>query len=333
MAGSQHSFPSNFVSATQNDMRSQFTQRGQLPGISSPSQQSVGISSPQPYNIGVNMQPPADSPIPPPQLQQTGPPTPQQLQLQIQQRQQQQASQQQDSQQSNQSTNIGPAHNPQQVVSQPPQSSVPQQPSLQSHQPVSVTPGNQNVNAPLHSVSQSVVSSTGITSNVAGAVPQQQPCPNPYDTASLCFMGQDTVQDIVTKVQDIFGNLKTLLPPTGTAVSASVSSEKRAKLHEYLRTIKNMFKRLRLIYEKCNDNSQLQGMEYMHIESLIPLKEEWDMKTSEERKTSEAYRLASEECKKLIDQVIMKNNQLKEIIDHLRRIVWEINTMLTMRKS
>lgn len=82
------------------------------------------------------MQPPADSPIPPPQLQQTGPPTPQQLQLQIQQRQQQQASQQQDSQQSNQSTNIGPAHNPQQVVSQPPQSSVPQQPSLQSHQPV-----------------------------------------------------------------------------------------------------------------------------------------------------------------------------------------------------
>lgn len=80
-----------------------------------------------------------------------------------------------------------------------------------------------------------------------------------------------------------------------------------------------------MIYERVNDSNQLPGTEYMHIEvhilckkfnryhfriiflllfilqSLIPLKEEWDVKTSEERKTSESYRLASEECKELID--------------------------------
>lgn len=79
-----------------------------------------------------------------------------------------------------------------------------------------------------------------------------------------------------------------------------MANEKKIKIFEQLRIIKMMFKRLRLIYEKCNENCQLQGMEYTHIESLIPLKEEWDMK-SEEKKTSEAYRLICEESKEVIE--------------------------------
>lgn len=84
------------------------------------------------------------------------------------------------------------------------------------------------------------------------------------------------------------------------AQGASLANEKKNKVQEQLRTLKLLFKRLRLIYEKCNENCQLQGMEYTHIESLIPLKEEWDMK-SEEKKTSEAYRLACEESKEIME--------------------------------
>lgn len=79
-----------------------------------------------------------------------------------------------------------------------------------------------------------------------------------------------------------------------------MASEKKTKVYDQLRMIKMMFKRLRLIYEKCNENCQLQGMEYTHIESLIPLKEEWDMK-SDEKKSSEAYRLACEESKEIME--------------------------------
>lgn len=104
------------------------------------------------------------------------------------------------------------------------------------------------------------------------------------------------------------------------------------KVQEQLRTIRVLFKRLRLIYEKCNENCQLQGMEYTHIESLIPFKDEPDPK-SDEKKTSEAYRSICEENKEIMEQVILKNRQLKEVIDHLRRIIWEINTMLAMRRS
>lgn len=87
---------------------------------------------------------------------------------------------------------------------------------------------------------------------------------------------------------------------SGTAQGANLANERKNKVQEQLRTLKLLFKRLRLIYEKCNENCQLQGMEYTHIESLIPLKEEWDMK-SDEKKTSEAYRLACEESKEIME--------------------------------
>lgn len=162
--------------------------------------------------------------------------------------------------------------------------------------------------------------------------PPQQQQNKEFNTASLCRFGQETVQDIVSRTLEVFQTLKILQPPNGTVPGANMANEKKAKVQEQLRTLKLLFKRLRLIYEKCNENCQLQGMEYTHIESLIPLKEEWDMK-SDEKKTSEAYRLACEESKEIMEQVVLKNRHLKEIIDHLRRIISEINTMLNMRRS
>lgn len=44
------------------------------------------------------------------------------------------------------------------------------------------------------------------------------------------------------------------------------SHDKKTKLQEQLKTIKLLFKRLRLIYDKCNENCQ--GMEYTHIEVI-----------------------------------------------------------------
>lgn len=81
-----------------------------------------------------------------------------------------------------------------------------------------------------------------------------------------------------------------------TPQGSTAATDKKLKVQDQLRMIRLLFRRLKLIYEKCNENCQLQGMEYTHIESLIPLKEEWDMK-SEEKKTSEAYRLACMESK------------------------------------
>lgn len=56
-------------------------------------------------------------------------------------------------------------------------------------------------------------------------------------------------------------------PPNGTAQGANSSNEKKAKVYEQLKTLRILFKRLRLIYEKCNENCQ--GMEYTHIEVFV----------------------------------------------------------------
>lgn len=72
-------------------------------------------------------------------------------------------------------------------------------------------------------------------------------------------------------------------------------------------------------------------MEYTHIESLIPLKDEPEHKT--ESTFSEEYKKHLQENRELTETVMMKNKQLREIIDRIRIIIWEINTMLSMRRS
>ncbi|XP_026319971.1 mediator of RNA polymerase II transcription subunit 30 isoform X2 [Hyposmocoma kahamanoa] len=146
----------------------------------------------------------------------------------------------------------------------------------------------------------------GVVPTVApqpAAPPVQTPPQNKeFNTASLCKFGQETVQDIVSRTQDVFQTLKAIQPPNGTQHGENASNDKKAKMQEQLRTIRLLFKRLRLIYEKCNETCQ--GMEYTHMESLIPLKDEADNKTLDERRGTEAYRLALEENKELTDQTI-----------------------------
>ncbi|XP_068626317.1 mediator of RNA polymerase II transcription subunit 30-like [Battus philenor] len=173
---------------------------------------------------------------------------------------------------------------------------------------------------------------SGPVATAAAAPPSAPPPQNKeFNTANLCKFGQETVQDIVSRTQDVFQTLKAIQPPNGTQHGENASNDKKAKTQEQLRTIRLLFKRLRLIYEKCNETCQ--GMEYTHMESLIPLKDEADNKTLDERRSTESYKQALQENKVLTEQVVLKNKQLKEVITNLRTIIWEINVMLTMRRS
>merc|ERR1712156_1113396 len=98
---------------------------------------------------------------------------------------------------------------------------------------------------------------------------------------------------------------------------------KKERLQDVLSGISQHFKRLRVCWDKAID--QTSGMEYTQLEPLIPLKDEI------EKKRGEAYRLALEEHNELIQQLAQKNRHIKEIIDQMRNIIWEINTMLAMR--
>ncbi|KAK9310640.1 hypothetical protein QLX08_000173 [Tetragonisca angustula] len=296
MAGQQHPFPSGFPSVQQSAMRTQFGGGQMVSGLMGPQQ---GMVNPQQFGVGVGV----GVGVGGVGSNTMGMPSAQQVLAQQQQQQQSVAMQQQ--------------------VQQMQQAQLQLQ---QQQQAALVQQTNQGSN-------QATTPQTPVTPTQPPPPQQQQQQHNKeFNTASLCRFGQETVQDIVSRTLEVFQTLRVLQLPNGMAQGANLANEKKNKVQEQLRTLKLLFRRLRVIYEKCNENCQLQGMEYTHIESLIPLKEEWDMK-SDERKTSEAYRLACEESKEIMEQVVLKNRHLKEIIDHLRRIISEINTMLNMRRS
>lgn len=209
-------------------------------------------------------------------------------------------------------------------------------PPAQTMPPMNVVQPNQNLGQVVPPDGQpGMVDPSGNVGPPAGVPPSQPAQPHKdFNTALLCRIGQETVQEIVTKTTELFQTLKVLQPPNGTAQSLSCLDEKKNKLQESLKSISMLFKRLRRIHEKCNENCAT-GMEYTHIEfssqSLIPMKDEIDTR-QEDRKISDTVKYLSEEHKELAEQVVLKNRQLKEIMDSLRSLIWDINTMLTMRK-
>ncbi|XP_075167891.1 mediator complex subunit 30 isoform X2 [Haematobia irritans] len=162
------------------------------------------------------------------------------------------------------------------------------------------------------------------TSNNMLSTISQQPHKE-INIVQLSRVGQETVQDITSRFQEIFTALK-VIQPTASRDNGTVK-----KVQEHFRTIRLLFKRMRLIYERCSDGYP-QGMEYTHVESLIPYKDDTEHRNLEATQCEE-YRKALQENQELIDIVKLKNRQLREIIDRTRIIVWEINTMLSMRRS
>merc|ERR1719445_1227897 len=157
------------------------------------------------------------------------------------------------------------------------------------------------------------------------------------NTSTVCRIGQETVEEIVSRTQEVFSILKSLQPPVGsysaqTQQHDKSTLEKQTRLQDVLKGIGMLFKRLRVCWDKCQENTG--GMDFLPIESLIPLKDEHDMgRTELEKKRGDSYKAALEEHNELMQQITLKNRHLKDIIDQMRNIIWEINTMLAMRKS
>merc|ERR1719369_1545284 len=154
------------------------------------------------------------------------------------------------------------------------------------------------------------------------------------NTSTVCRIGQETVEEIVSRTQEVFSILKSLQPPIGSSASQHDRNtlEKQNRLQEVLKGIGMLFKRLRVCWDKCQENTA--GMEFIAIESLVPVKDDIDSgRTELEKKRGDAYRAAFEEHNELVQQISMKNRHLKDIIDQMRNIIWEINTMLAMRRS
>ena len=146
--------------------------------------------------------------------------------------------------------------------------------------------------------------------------------------AYVCRVGHETVQEIVTKTAELFSSLRLMSPPNAT--QQPLCQERQIRTKEMLKNIEILFKRLRKAYEKCGEN--LTAIDYIQIESVIPMKDQDFHKIEDKKATNPEVKQLDKEHKDLEDLLLLKNRQIKEIIDNLRAIVWEINAMLAMRK-
>ncbi|ETE61884.1 Mediator of RNA polymerase II transcription subunit 30, partial [Ophiophagus hannah] len=151
------------------------------------------------------------------------------------------------------------------------------------------------------------------------------------NTASLCRIGQETVQDIVFRTMEIFQLLRNMQLPNGVTYHTGTYQDRLGKLQEHLRQLSILFRKLRLVYDKCNENCA--GLEPIPIEQLIPYVEEDGFKHDDRGATNQLL-FASEERREIMEvikKLKQKNQQLKQIMDQLRNLIWDINAMLAMR--
>lgn len=159
--------------------------------------------------------------------------------------------------------------------------------------------------------------------------------------SQMCKMGQETVQEIVSKTQDLFQILRMTSPPNGTSISSAQNEERRSRINESLKIIQALFKKLRKIHEKVSEATT--EMEFIEIESLIPVKTDDNHNNPyssqlmmrsifDDKKNSDVVKKLSDEKNGYIERLKVRNRQIKDMIDILREFVWDINAMLAMRK-
>ncbi|XP_033492201.1 mediator of RNA polymerase II transcription subunit 30 [Epinephelus lanceolatus] len=159
---------------------------------------------------------------------------------------------------------------------------------------------------------------------------QQAQAARDVNTASLCRIGQETVQDIVLRTMEIFQLLRNMQLPNGVTYHPNTHQDRLGKLQEHLRMLSVLFRKLRLVYDKCNENCA--GMDPIPPEQLIPFVED-DSSKHEDRSAGQS-RPVTEERREILEvnkKLKQKNQQLKQIMDQLRNLIWEINSMLAVR--
>ncbi|KAL4218052.1 Mediator of RNA polymerase II transcription subunit 30 [Mactra antiquata] len=175
---------------------------------------------------------------------------------------------------------------------------------------------------------QSQQSFTGAAPATAptSAVPQMMSPTKSVNSVALCKLGQETTQDVAHRLLDVFKLFKSMPLPNGS--NNSQCQERRMKIDESLRQLSLLFRKLRVIYDKVSE--VITDPNENPEQVLVPLIGE----QVEDRNTNtDTYQFMSEEHKQLVEQLTQKNRLMKEVIDKIRTIIWEINTMIVMRKT
>ncbi|XP_074415879.1 mediator of RNA polymerase II transcription subunit 30 [Austrofundulus limnaeus] len=165
---------------------------------------------------------------------------------------------------------------------------------------------------------------------MAAALPQQQqqqqqPPLREIPPVFLCRIGQETVQDIVTRTMEIFQITRATQLPNGVTQSHSMYQDRFGRLQEHLRQLPLLFRKLRLLYERCVEMTcDLQEAPA----ELVPYVGEELLSVHVESCSAGVL----QERQEVLEKVRQKNQEMKVLMDQMRNLLWDVNAMLTLRK-
>ncbi|KAG8005350.1 Mediator of RNA polymerase II transcription subunit 30 [Nibea albiflora] len=151
----------------------------------------------------------------------------------------------------------------------------------------------------------------------ATSAPGQQPMPpqgalREISPVFLCRIGQETVQDIVTRTMEIFQITRATQLPNGVTQSQAMYQDRFGKLQEHLRQLALLFRKLRLLYERCLLPYVGEELVSVKVEPCSPA--------------------VNQERREVLEKVRQKNQEMKILMDQMRNLLWDVNAMLTLRK-
>ncbi|KAF7210851.1 mediator complex subunit 30, partial [Nothobranchius furzeri] len=146
---------------------------------------------------------------------------------------------------------------------------------------------------------------------------QQAQAARDVNTSSLCRYGEETVQDIVLRTMEIFQLLRNMQLPNGVTYHPNTHQDRLGKLQEHLRMLSVLFRKLRLVYDKCSENCA--GLDPIPPEQLIPFVEE-DGSKHEDCSAGQSQ-LSSEERREILE--------VNKVSCSLFSELWKIYPLLT----
>ncbi|XP_035385204.1 mediator of RNA polymerase II transcription subunit 30 [Electrophorus electricus] len=157
------------------------------------------------------------------------------------------------------------------------------------------------------------------------SIPANQGALREISPVLLCRIGQETVQDIVTRTMEIFQITRATQLPNGVTQSQAAYQDRFSKLQEHLRQLTLLFRKLRLLYERCIEmtsdlqESPAEMVPYVGGE-MPPVRVEPCSPT------------VSQDRQLVIEKVHQKNQEMKVLMEQMRNLLWDVNAMLNMRK-
>lgn len=155
--------------------------------------------------------------------------------------------------------------------------------------------------------------------------------PNESNIAASCQTGQDLVQELVYKITEVVTSLKLMQLPNGSAASLQATGKASNRIHENLKQIEFCFHKLRQVFNECQrrlpddvDPCVLipyvkNSMSFDAVVDELPLQKSNKVMALEQRKAELEAILTA------------KNDQFKILLDELRSLVWEINSILALQ--